>query len=126
MDTDGPLSANRCARRARLGYCLTVVSLASLILLGLAWELWLAPLRPSGSWWVLKIIPLLFPLFGVLNGRRYAFKVLSLLIWFYALEGSLRVTVESGLAQALAAAELTLSLLAFAGLALFLRTTRPH
>src|SRR5690606_28653235 len=36
------------------------VCLIGLIALGLAWELWLAPLRPGGSWLVLKVIPLLF------------------------------------------------------------------
>src|SRR4051794_1984022 len=33
-----------------------VGSLLALIVLGLAWELWLAPLRPGGSWLVLKVL----------------------------------------------------------------------
>ena len=37
-------------------------SLAALILLCLAWELWLAPLRPGGSYLALKALPLVFPL----------------------------------------------------------------
>ena len=98
--------------------------LIALILLCLAWELWLAPLRPHGSWLVLKTLPLLLPLFGILNGRRKAYQWLSLLIWLYAMEGSLRLFVETGPAQLLAGAELALSLSLFASLALFLRKGR--
>ncbi len=98
--------------------------LIALILLCLAWELWLAPLRPHGSWLVLKTLPLLLPLFGILHGRRKAYQWLSLLIWFYAMEGSLRLAVETGPAQFMAGAELVLSLGLFASLALFLRKKR--
>ncbi|MGH8705692.1 MAG: DUF2069 domain-containing protein, partial [Burkholderiales bacterium] len=41
-------------------------ALIALIFLCVAWELWLAPLRPGGSWLALKALPLLAPLFGVL------------------------------------------------------------
>jgi uncharacterized membrane protein len=34
-------------------HAVAVVSLLALIVLCLAWELWLAPLRPGGSWRVL-------------------------------------------------------------------------
>ena len=104
---------------------ITVGLLIALILLCLSWELWLAPLRPQGSWLVLKTLPLLLPLFGVLHGRRKAYQWLSLLVWLYAMEGSLRLYVEAGLAQYLAGAELVLALGLFAGLTLFLRATRP-
>ena len=46
---------------------LAVGSLLGLIVLGLAWELWLAPLRPGGSWLVLKVLPLCVPLAGLLR-----------------------------------------------------------
>src|SRR5256885_15112591 len=36
---------------------LAVSSLMGLIVLSLAWELWLAPMRPGGSWLVLKALP---------------------------------------------------------------------
>ena len=55
---------NSRARYFHLGAC---SSLIALILLGLAWELVLAPLRPGGSWMVLKVLPLLLPLRGVLK-----------------------------------------------------------
>ncbi|MGH8629456.1 MAG: DUF2069 domain-containing protein, partial [Burkholderiales bacterium] len=56
------------------------VSLLLLIAWSLAWELWLAPLRPGGSWLVLKALPLLLPLLGVLNGRRYTYQWASMLV----------------------------------------------
>ena len=37
----------------------TVASLLLLIALCIAWETVLAPLRPGGSWLVLKVLPLL-------------------------------------------------------------------
>ncbi|MBM3355478.1 MAG: DUF2069 domain-containing protein, partial [Betaproteobacteria bacterium] len=49
-------------------------TLVGLLALCVAWELWLAPLRPGGSWLVLKALPLLAPLFGVLRGRRYTYQ----------------------------------------------------
>ena len=45
--------------------------LLTLIVLCVAWEMWLAPLRPGGSWMVLKAALLLLPLFGILHERRY-------------------------------------------------------
>jgi len=59
----------------------SVALLLALIALGLAWELWLAPLRPGGSWWVVKVLPLCLPLAGLLKRRMYTFRWLSLLVW---------------------------------------------
>ena len=42
-------------------------TLIALIFLCLAWELWLAPLKPGGSWLALKAVFLLAPLFGILR-----------------------------------------------------------
>ena len=80
---------------------LAVLSLVGLLALGLAWELWLAPLRPGGSWLVLKVVPLLFPLRGMLHGRRYTYQWVSMLSLLYCLEGA---------AQWLAFAELALAI----------------
>lgn len=110
--------------RAQTLQGLSAALLIALIFLCLTWELWLAPLRPQGSWLVLKTLPLLAPLFGILHGRRYSYQVMSLLIWLYVLEGSMRLYVETGLARGLASAELLLALGLFASTALFLRRTR--
>jgi uncharacterized membrane protein len=88
-------------------------ALLALILLCLAWELWLAPLRPGGSLIALKALPLLLPLPGILRGRRYTFQWSSMLILAYFAEGATRAWSERGLSQLLASAEIVLSLVFF-------------
>lgn len=100
-----------------------VGTLTALIFLCVAWELWLAPLRPGGSWLVLKVLPLLAPLMGVLRGNRYTFQWSTLLIWLYAAEGATRAYTDRGMSQALAAAELALALAYFAFCVAWLRST---
>lgn len=78
------------------------VSLVLLIALCLAWELWLAPLRPQGSWLVLKVIPLLLALRGVLHQRRYTYQWSSMLILAYFAEGTVRAFSDAGLSATLA------------------------
>ena len=97
--------------------------LIALTLLCLAWELWLAPLRPGGSWLVLKAALLLAPLFGVLRGRRYTYKWLTLFILVYFAEGIFRATVDHGLSRVLAMAETALSLIIFGLSILLVRAT---
>ena len=63
---------------ARFYQNLTSAALIALIFLCLAWEGWLAPLRPGGSWLTLKAIVLLAPLFGILRGKRYTHQWMSL------------------------------------------------
>lgn len=96
-------------------------SLIALILLCLAWELWLAPLRPGGSWLVLKVLPLLAPLFGILKGRLYTYRWSSLLIWLYFMEGCVRAWSEPMPARALAWGEVLLSLAFFGFVLLYVR-----
>lgn len=103
---------------------ITSISLIALIFLCIAWEGWLAPLRPGGSWLTLKGALLLLPLFGTLRGRRYTYKWLSLFIQFYLLEGLTRATSDSGLSQGLATAETALAAIVFAGCILYIRATR--
>lgn len=98
-------------------------SLIALILLCLSWELWLAPLRPGGSWLVLKTLPLLALLFGILHGRVYTYRWASLLVWPYFAEGVMRVMTEPSPAAILAAGEIALSLALFAAAAGFIRTS---
>jgi uncharacterized membrane protein len=100
---------------------LAVASLIGLIVLGLAWELWLAPLRPGGSWLVLKVLPLCVPLAGLLRRRMYTYRWVSLLVWAYFMEGAVRATSESGASVPLAALEVLLSLILFAACALHVR-----
>ena len=98
-----------------------VGTLTALIFLCVAWELFLAPLKPGGSWLVLKVLPLLAPLMGVLHGRRYTFQWSTLLIWLYAAEGATRAFSDRGPSQVLAAVELVLALAYFAFAVAWLR-----
>jgi uncharacterized membrane protein len=105
-------------RAAYLGAC---ASLIALILLCLAWELWLAPLRPGGSWLVLKVLPLLLPLRGILAGRRYTYQWATLFIWIYFIEGVVRAWGDAGAARQFAWLEIVLSVAFFAAAAAFAR-----
>ncbi len=109
---------------SRIAYFTACASLIALIFLGLAWELRLAPLQAGGSALALKIVPLLFPLFGILHGKRYTYKWSSLLILLYFAEGLVRSTTEPPPSQYLAMAEVLLSLLFFAAVVAYLRQTR--
>jgi uncharacterized membrane protein len=99
-------------------------SLIGLLLLCLAWEMWLAPLRPGGSLVALKALPLSFPIPGILNGRRYTYQWSSMLILAYFAEGVVRAWSERGASQWLAAAEIVLSLVFFASAVAYARLTR--
>jgi uncharacterized membrane protein len=109
--------------RPRLAWLAACACLVALIFLGVAWELFLAPLRPGGSWLVLKVLPLLTALRGVLNGRRYTFQWTTLLIWLYAAEGATRAYTDSGTGAALALIEAALALGYFAAAVAYLRVT---
>lgn len=101
-----------------------VSSLFALIFLCVAWELFLAPVRPGGSWLVLKAVPLLVPVFGVLHGKRYTFQWTTLLVWLYFAEGVVRAWTDHGLSARLAAVEIALVLVYFASAVAYLRTHR--
>ena len=110
--------------KGRVAYLASCVTWIALIFLGLAWELWLAPLRPGGSWLVLKIVPLLVPLRGLLRGSAYARKCTTLLVWPYFAEGAVRALSDRGPSAALGAAEAALSLAFFAAAVASLRASR--
>ena len=108
-------------------YLLRVVSSAALValmFLCLAWELWLAPLRTGGSSLAFKALPLLLPLFGVLRGKRYTYQWSSMLILAYFTEGVVRAWSERGAGQALALAEIVLSVVFFTAAVFYARFTR--
>jgi uncharacterized membrane protein len=88
-------------------------SLIALIVLCLAWEGWLAPLRPGGSLLILKAVPLLLPLFGILRGKRYTYQWSSMFMLLWFTEGTVRAWADDGLSAWLAAGEIVLSLCFF-------------
>ena len=106
---------------------LAVGSLVGLIVLGLAWEMWLAPLRPGGSWLALKVLPLVVPLAGLLKNRMYTYRWVSLMVWLYFTEGVVRAWSDtSGVSQLLALAEVVLCLSLFTACALHVRLRLRH
>lgn len=111
-------------RDAPAAWWVAAACLVSLIFLCVAWELFLAPIKPGGSWLVLKVLPLLAALFGVLRARRYTFKWTTLAIWFYVAEGAARAWTDGGVAARLAALELALALAYFGAAVVWLRSTR--
>ena len=104
---------------------LASTSLLLLIALCLAWELWLAPLRPGGSWLVLKAVLLLLPLFGILRGRRYTYQWSSMFILLYFMEGLVRATSDRPPGAWLAWGEVVLSAVFFASVVLYARLSAP-
>ena len=90
-----------------------------LIVLGLAWELWLAP-TGSGTL-ALKVLPLALPIVGLLRLRMSTYRWLSLLVWLYFIEGTVRATSERGAGRWLAAIEVLLCLVLFAACAAHVR-----
>jgi uncharacterized membrane protein len=96
-------------------------SLIALILLCLAWEGWLTPLRPGGSFLVLKAMPLLLPLLGILRGKRFTFQWASMVILLYFMEGTVRAYADVGVSAWLGMLEIVLSLTFFIAAILFAR-----
>ena len=105
----------------RLTRILAVGSVLGLILLGLAWELWLAPIRAGGSWLVLKVLPLCIPLAGLLKNRMYTYRWVSMLVWLYFTEGVVRAWGDPAPGAWLALLEVGLCVTLFAACALHVR-----
>jgi uncharacterized membrane protein len=103
---------------------LAVGSLVALIVLCLAWELWLAPTGRGTL--ALKAVPLFLPLPGLLRNRMYTYRWLSLLVWVYFAEGVVRATSDRGFGAPLAAVEVVLCLLLFTACALHVRWRLRH
>jgi uncharacterized membrane protein len=108
--------------RAKFYHLGAIASLIALIALCVAWELLLAPLRPGGSWLVLKVIPLLLPLRGVLKRDVYTMQWSSMLILVYFTEGIVRATSDRApLSAALGWVETALACTFFLCVILYLR-----
>ncbi|RZJ11486.1 MAG: DUF2069 domain-containing protein [Rubrivivax sp.] len=95
----------------RLSRNLAVGATVALILLCLAWELWLAPTGRGTL--AVKALPLIAAPMGLWRYRMYTYRWLALAIWLYVLEGLVRSTSESGPGQWLALAEVVLGAVIF-------------
>jgi uncharacterized membrane protein len=98
-----------------------IASIVVLIVLCVAWEAILAPLRPGGSWLVLKAVPLLLPLKGIFKRDIYTMQWASMLILLYFAEGIVRATTESGTSSILGWIEVALTVAFFVSTLCYLR-----
>ncbi len=121
--TAAPLSAPspKLTERLRLIQWLAVGSLLALIVLGLLWELFLAPIRPGGSWLALKVLPLCIPLAGFLKNRMYTYRWVSLMVWLYFAEGITRAYSDRAPSNYLAMIEVVLCVILFVACAMHVR-----
>ena len=109
------------ANQIEMTRLLALGSLAGLIALGIAWEMFLAPIRPGGSLLALKVLPLVIPLAGIWKNRMYTYRWVSLMVWLYFTEGVVRAWSDRPPGNYLAMVEVVLCLLLFAGCALHVR-----
>jgi len=90
------------------------VALVALLVLCVLWETVLAPLRPGGSWMLLKALPLALPLGGIVRGDLYTYQWASMLSLLYIMEGAVRLMSDvAPVSAALAGLELALALVFF-------------
>ena len=101
---------------------LAVGAVLALILTGLVAELGF-----SHSWWAVKVLPLCFPLSGLLKRRVRTYQAMTLAVWFWFTDGVVQAWTERGTVSALALAEVALSLLLFAACVFHVRArARAH
>ncbi len=126
LTTPGPTADESAASApaVRWSRWLAVGSLLGLIVLGLAWELWLAP-TGNGSL-ALKVLPLTWPLAGLLKRRMYTYRWVSLLVWIYFAEGVIRAFGDQGISALLAGVEILLCLALFTACAVHVRWRLRH
>ena len=113
---DDAAAPTAAVRRTR---ALAIAATLALIVLGLAWELWLAP-TGSGAL-AIKVLPLLLPLPGLWRLRLYTYRWTSLGVWLYVAEGATRAGSERGLSASLALLEVVLALILFAACCVHVR-----
>ena len=121
MTSSAPPPFSALPRHAQVTQIAAVSSLVALIVLCVAWELWLAPVRPGGSLLALKALPLVLPLPGLIKRRMYTYRWLSLMIWLYCTEGLVRATSDTAPSSYYAWAEVVLCILLFTACTLHIR-----
>ncbi len=108
----------------RVLHVITSASLIALIALCVAWELWLAPQRPGGSWLLLKVLPLLLALVGIVRGKIYTYRWMTLCIIAYFVEGVVRAYSDKGLSAQIAGVEIALAVVLFASAIAYVRVKK--
>ena len=104
---------------------IATAAFVDLFLLCIAWEWFISPLRPGGSWLILKAIPLLFAIPGLWKGNVYTMQWASMLILLYITEGLVRI-LETGANFWMAVLETTLGTVAFICLLIYLKPIKAR
>lgn len=119
-----PTSVDAAASAHRLG----LACLIALMTLCVLWEWLLAPIRPGGSWLILKAVPLIWPTWIIWRRplqRRYVYQLSTLLIWFYFTEGIVRAWSDlNGLSQFFAGLEAAICCVFFMAAVRYVRHSR--
>ena len=102
-----------------------VAAFVDLFILCVAWEWFISPLRPGGSWLIFKGIPLLFAIPGMWKGKVYTMQWASMLILLYVTEGLVRI-LETGANFWLALLETALATIGFICLLIYLRPIKKE
>lgn len=96
-----------------------------LIILCIAWEWLISPLRPGGSWLILKAVPLIVMLPGIWRAKVYTMQWGTMLILIYTTEALVRIS-ESGWNFWMALLELVFSVTIFISLLLYLKPIKAE
>ena len=96
-----------------------------LFILCVCWEWFISPLRPGGSWLILKGVPLLFAIPGIWKSKVYTMQWASMLILLYSTEGLVRI-LETGANFWLALLETVLSSIGFVCLLMYLKPIKKE
>jgi uncharacterized membrane protein len=104
---------------------IATAAFVDLFILCVSWEWFISPLRPGGSWLILKGVPLLFAIPGLWKGKVYTMQWASMLILLYITEGLVRI-LETGANFWMAVLETTLGTVAFVCLLIFLKPIKAR
>ena len=104
---------------------IATAAFVDLFILCIAWEWFISPLRPGGSWLILKAIPLLFAIPGLWKGNVYTMQWASMLILLYITEGLVRI-LETGANFWMAALETTIGTITFVCLLIYLKPIKAR
>ncbi len=104
---------------------IATAAFVDLFILCIAWEWFISPLRPGGSWLILKAIPLLFAIPGLWRGNVYTMQWASMLVLLYITEGLVRI-LETGTNFWMAILETILGTIGFVCLLVYLKPIKAR
>lgn len=122
MNTSTSISNNLPKDRWRLVAWFSWFGLVSLCI---TWEAVIAPIKPGGSWAVIKVVPLLFAIKGIWQGRSYTMQWASMLLMLYFIEGIVRLN-DGGVSGILAGSEVILCFISYFALLAYLKPLKKE